>query len=118
LPKGYETQVGERGMRLSGGERQRISLARAFLKGAPVLILDEPTSSVDARTEAGIVEAMERLMRGRTTFIIAHRLSTLKHCDILIRIEHGRVLSAGPAGMVAEKVRSEERRVGREGSWR
>jgi len=103
LPKGYETQVGERGMRLSGGERQRISLARAFLKGAPVLILDEPTSSVDARTEAGIVEAMERLMRGRTTFIIAHRLSTLKHCDILIRIEHGRVLSAGPAGMVAEK---------------
>ncbi|PYU98369.1 MAG: ABC transporter ATP-binding protein [Acidobacteria bacterium] len=104
LPKGYETQVGERGMRLSGGERQRISLARAFLKGAPVLILDEPTSSVDARTEAGIVEAMERLMRGRTTFIIAHRLSTLKHCDILIRIEHGRVLSAGPAGMVAEKV--------------
>ena len=81
-----------------------ISLARAFLKGAPVLILDEPTSSVDARTEAGIVEAMERLMRGRTTFIIAHRLSTLKHCDILIRIEHGRVLSAGPAGMVAEKV--------------
>jgi len=103
LPKGYETQVGERGMRLSGGERQRISLARAFLKGAPVLILDEPTSSVDARTEAGIVEAMERLMRGRTTFIIAHRPSTLKHCDILIRIEHGRVLSAGPAGMVAEK---------------
>jgi len=103
LPKGYETQVGERGMRLSGGERQRISLARAFLKGAPVLILDEPTSSVDARTEAGIVEAMERLMRGRTTFIIAHRLSTLKHCDILIRIEHGRVLNAGPAGMVAEK---------------
>ena len=104
LPKGYETQVGERGMRLSGGERQRISLARAFLKDAPVLILDEPTSSVDARTEAGIVEAMERLMRGRTTFIIAHRPSTLKHCDILIRIEHGRVLSAGPAGMVAEKV--------------
>ncbi len=103
LPKGYETQVGERGMRLSGGERQRISLARAFLKGAPVLILDEPTSSVDARTEAGIVEAMERLMRGRTTFIIAHRLSTLKHCDILIRIEHGRSLSAGAAGIVAEK---------------
>ena len=103
LPKGYETQVGERGMRLSGGERQRISLARAFLKDAPVLILDEPTSSVDARTEAGIVEAMERLMRGRTTFIIAHRLSTLRHCDILIRIEHGRVLSAGPAGIVAEK---------------
>ena len=74
-----------------------------FLKDAPVLILGEPTSSVDAGTGAGIAEAMERLMRGRTTFIIAHRLSTLKHCDILIRIEHGRVLSAGPAGMVAEK---------------
>jgi ATP-binding cassette subfamily B protein len=73
------------------------------LKDAPVLILDEPTSSVDARTEAGIVESMERLMHGRTTFIIAHRLSTLKHCDVLIRIEHGRVLSAGPAGVVAEK---------------
>ena len=74
-----------------------------FLKDAPVLILGEPTSSVDAGTGAGIAEAMERLMRGRTTFIIAHRLSALKHCDILIRIEHGRVLSAGPAGMVAEK---------------
>ena len=104
LPKGYETQVGERGMRLSGGERQRISLARAFLKDAPVLVLDEPTSSVDTKTEDAIVEAMERLMRGRTAFIIAHRLTTLKHCDILIRIEHGQVLSAEPAGVVAGAV--------------
>ena len=70
LPDGYRTVVGERGMTLSGGERQRISLARAFLKDAPILILDEPTSSVDIDTEAAIMEAMERLMRGRTTFII------------------------------------------------
>ena len=81
LPEGYDTSVGERGMRLSGGERQRISLARAFLKDAPILILDEPTSSVDANTEAAIMEAMERLMQGRTTFMIAHRLSTLENCD-------------------------------------
>jgi ATP-binding cassette subfamily B protein len=93
LPQGYDTLVGERGMRLSGGERQRISLARAFLKNAPVLILDEPTSSVDARTEAAIVEAMERLTRGRTTFVITHRDSALKHCDCILRIEHGAVVS-------------------------
>ena len=88
---GYDTLVGERGMRLSGGERQRISLARAFLKDAPILILDEPTSSVDVRTEATIIEAMERLMRGRTTFMIAHRLSTLQGCDVRLGIEGGRI---------------------------
>jgi ATP-binding cassette subfamily B protein len=92
LPDGYATQVGERGMRLSGGERQRIALARAFLKDAPLLILDEPTSSVDVKTEAAIVEAMGRLMRGRTTFMIAHRLSALKDCDLLLVIEHGRLV--------------------------
>jgi ATP-binding cassette subfamily B protein len=91
LPNGYATMVGERGMCLSGGERQRIALARAFLKDAPILILDEPTSSVDVKTEAAIVEAMERLMRGRTTFIITHRESALSHCDLLLRLEHGRV---------------------------
>lgn len=94
LPDGYETQVGERGMRLSGGERQRIALARAFLKDAPVLIMDEPTSSVDMRTEAGIMEAMERLMAGRTSFMIAHRLSTLKHCDLLLMINGGQLVDA------------------------
>jgi ATP-binding cassette, subfamily B, bacterial len=92
LAEGYETQVGERGLRLSGGERQRIALARAFLKDAPLLILDEPTSSVDLRTEAVIMEAMDRLMRGRTTFMIAHRLSTLKNCDVLLVIENGRLV--------------------------
>ena len=93
LPNGYETPVGERGMMLSGGERQRIALARAFLKDAPILILDEPTSSVDMTTEAGIMEAMERLMAGRTTLMIAHRLSTLDICDARIELEHGRIIS-------------------------
>jgi len=102
LPQGYETLVGERGMRLSGGERQRISIARAFLKDAPILILDEPTSSVDVRTEAAIVEAMERLMRGRTTFIIAHRPSTLKHCNRVLRIERGCIVGLESAASVTE----------------
>ena len=93
LPEGYETLVGERGIQLSGGERQRISLARAFLKDAPILILDEPTSSVDLNTEAEIMEAMDYLMVGRTTFIIAHRLNTLSKCNLLIRIEKGRLVS-------------------------
>ncbi|HZU35666.1 MAG TPA: ABC transporter ATP-binding protein [Gemmataceae bacterium] len=92
LPQGYQTLVGERGMRLSGGERQRLSLARAFLKDAPLLILDEPTSSVDVGTESVIMQALERLMRGRTTFLITHRLSTLEHCDLLLRIENGRLV--------------------------
>jgi ATP-binding cassette, subfamily B, bacterial len=92
LPDGYDTPVGERGMRLSGGERQRISLARAFLKDAPLLILDEPTSSVDVRTEATIMEAMERLMVDRTTIMIAHRLSTLEGCDERLEIEGGRLI--------------------------
>jgi ATP-binding cassette, subfamily B, bacterial len=92
LPEGYETQVGERGMRLSGGERQRISLARAFLKDAPMLILDEPTSSVDVKTEALILEAMERLMSGRTSFMIAHRLSTLERSDLRLELDKGRIV--------------------------
>jgi ATP-binding cassette subfamily B protein len=94
LPAGYQTQVGERGMRLSGGERQRISLARAFLKDAPILLLDEPTSSVDLKTEATILEAIERLMHGRTTFLVTHRLSTLSGCDIRLELEDGRLAAA------------------------
>jgi len=93
LPDGYQTVVGERGMRLSGGERQRISLARAFLKDAPILILDEPTSSVDVKTEAGIMEAMQKLMKNRTTFMIAHRLSTLEDCDARLELENGRLVT-------------------------
>lgn len=91
LPDEYETLVGDRGMRLSGGERQRIALARAFLRDAPILLLDEPTSSVDIKTETLIIEAMERLMEGRTTFMIAHRLSTLDNCDKILEIKDGRL---------------------------
>jgi ATP-binding cassette subfamily B protein len=91
LPDGYETVVGERGMRLSGGERQRVSLARAFLKDAPILVLDEPTSSIDLETEAEIARSLGQLMRGRTTFMIAHRPSTLRDCDRILEIEDGGV---------------------------
>jgi len=95
FPDGYGTMVGPGGFRLSGGERQRISLARAFLKDAPILVLDEPTSSVDAVTECRIMEAMERLMAGRTTFLIAHRLATLQHCDLRVEVADGRVMVGG-----------------------
>ncbi len=91
LEVGYDTPVGERGMRLSGGERQRIGLARAFLMDAPVLILDEPTSALDTGTETEVMDAIERLMKGRTTFIIAHRLNTLAECDLRLQIGDGRV---------------------------
>jgi ATP-binding cassette, subfamily B, bacterial len=92
LPEGYETRPGERGVLLSGGERQRISLARAFLRDSPVLILDEPTSSIDGKTEAKILRATEELMRGRTTFMIAHRLNTLNNCDLILVLEQGRLV--------------------------
>ena len=89
MPEGYDTRPGERGTLLSGGERQRISLARAFLRNSPILILDEPTSSVDVQTEASIMQATEALMRGRTTFMIAHRLNTLKSCDLILVLDRG-----------------------------
>ena len=91
LPNGYETLVGERGMKLSGGERQRISLARAFLKDAPILILDEPTSSLDVHTESAILDTIRELMRGRTTLMIAHRPSTLRDCNMILVLEEGKV---------------------------
>src|SRR5213078_1646828 len=93
LPQGYDTQVGERGVKLSGGQRQRIALARAFLKDSPVLILDEPTSSVDAKTEAAIVDALERLKQGRTVIVISHRPTTLAGCSALLTIDGGRVVA-------------------------
>ena len=106
LPEGYATHVGERGMRLSGGERQRISLARAFLKDAPILVLDEPTSSVDVATERLIMAAMRRLMVGRTTLMIAHRLSTLEECDRRLEIDHGRIVALSTTATRAAPRRS------------
>src|SRR5437016_6617969 len=102
LPQGYETEVGERGVKLSGGQRQRIALARAFLKDSPVLILDEPTSSVDAKTESAIVEALERLKHGRTVIVISHRSTTLAGCSAFLTVDGGRVVAqTTPAPAVA-----------------
>jgi ATP-binding cassette, subfamily B, bacterial len=95
LPKKYDTILGERGAAVSGGERQRISVARAFLKDAPILILDEPTSSVDSKTEGVILDALDRLMVGRTTFLIAHRLSTLQRADGILVLDNGRLVEQG-----------------------
>ena len=95
LPDGYETEIGENGAQLSGGERQRICVARAFLKGAPILILDEPTSSIDSKTEAVVLDALDDLMVGRTSFIIAHRLSTVRHVDQILVMSHGRIVERG-----------------------
>jgi ABC-type multidrug transport system fused ATPase/permease subunit len=95
LPQEYDTEIGERGARMSGGERQRIAVARAFLKNAPILILDEPTSSVDSRTEGVILTALDRLMEGRTTFIVAHRLSTIESCDLILVVNDGRIVEQG-----------------------
>jgi len=95
LSDGYETQIGERGARLSGGERQRLCVARAFLKNATILILDEPTASIDSRTEAVILDALDSLMVGRTTFMIAHRLSTIRHADVIVVMDGGAVVEKG-----------------------
>ena len=95
LPHGYDTVIGERGATLSGGERQRIAVARAIVKDAPVLILDEPTSAIDAITEASVLEALERLMRGRTTIIIAHRMSTITNADRVVALADGSIVEIG-----------------------
>jgi ATP-binding cassette subfamily B protein/subfamily B ATP-binding cassette protein MsbA len=95
LPRGYDTQVGERGVRLSGGQKQRIGLARAFLKNAPILLLDEPTSALDLKTEAEIMETLHTLMRRYTTLIVTHRLTTIHRADCIHVLENGRVVESG-----------------------
>jgi ATP-binding cassette subfamily B protein/subfamily B ATP-binding cassette protein MsbA len=98
MPEGYETVIGERGATLSGGERQRLSIARALLKDTPILILDEPTSALDAQTEWLLMEAVKKLMRGRTTFIIAHRMSTIRRADRIVMLENGQIVEEGTHG--------------------
>jgi len=95
LPNGFATLVGERGLKLSGGQRQRIAIARAFLRDAPLLLMDEATSSLDSESEEAIREAVNRLMQGRTVIIIAHRLSTVRNLDRIVVLQEGRVIEDG-----------------------
>jgi len=103
IPGGYDAQVGEAGARLSGGQRQRIAIARAFLKNAPILLLDEATSALDTESEGKVQEALARLMDGRTTLLIAHRLSTVRGADLIYVVDRGRVAEVGTHEALAEQ---------------
>ncbi|HEU4833549.1 MAG TPA: ATP-binding cassette domain-containing protein, partial [Pyrinomonadaceae bacterium] len=95
MPQQYDTMVGEKGMTLSGGQRQRIAIARAIIRNSPILILDEPTSGLDAASEELVFEALGRLMAGRTTIVIAHRLATIRRADVIFVIDHGTIVERG-----------------------
>jgi ATP-binding cassette, subfamily B, bacterial MsbA len=95
LPAGYDAVIGERGVRLSGGERQRIAIARALLKNAPILILDEATSALDSESESLVQSALHNLMSGRTVFVVAHRLSTIRRADRIVVIDNGAIADVG-----------------------
>jgi subfamily B ATP-binding cassette protein MsbA len=104
LPAGYETVIGERGVRLSGGERQRIAIARALLKNAPILILDEATSALDSESESLVQSALQNLMSGRTVVVIAHRLSTVRRADRIVVIENGSIADIGTHEELMQKL--------------
>jgi len=95
LPQGYDTILGERGMTLSGGQRQRVAIARAVIRNTPILLLDEPTTGLDAASEKLVFEALDRLMEGKTTIVIAHRLSTIRKADIIFVLKDGVIVESG-----------------------
>jgi ABC-type multidrug transport system fused ATPase/permease subunit len=103
FPDGYDTVVGERGLKLSGGEKQRVSIARAILKGAPILLCDEPTSSLDSQTETDIMCSLKSVGKGRTTVIVAHRLSTIQDCDAIVVMHEGQVVEQGTHAELVSK---------------